>query len=169
MVPQIFGLALVLCLLMPSLARPDVFDDHHKMMVKAINDDDLARVRALLRTPYIDINQGRYEVRYVTLAAQGNKAAIFRLLEKEEKADLDYNDRGNTVWMVILTGSKKDFETQVMSMWETALDAGGFPRPIFYWREGEDYKGNIFSLFGSVCASSGSDFALKVMDAFFKR
>ncbi len=42
--------------LWPQFALADPFDDHMKLMVKYIDKEDEAKVKQLLKTPYVDIN-----------------------------------------------------------------------------------------------------------------
>src|SRR5580698_697274 len=50
-----------------SLAQPgtDLFKQHHALMIAAIRNNEVERVKALLKTPYVLINDPAYEISYL--------------------------------------------------------------------------------------------------------
>src|SRR5437764_751921 len=72
----------------------DLFKQHHDLMVKAINDNQLERVKALLKTPYVLVNDPAYESSYLAEAVVHDRPEIAQVL-LDAGADVTWHNRGN--------------------------------------------------------------------------
>jgi ankyrin repeat protein len=69
----------------------DVFKQYHDRMILAISDNRIDYLKALLKTPYIDINDPAYPVSYLAYAATVDRPVIAQVL-LDSGADIKWSN-----------------------------------------------------------------------------
>jgi hypothetical protein len=119
-----------------SLAQPgtDLFKQHHALMIAAIRNNEVERVKALLKTPYVLINDPAYEISYLAEAcgsdAASDKSDIVKVL-LDAGADVKWRTHGSyTLFHQLATNARQD-PTLGIIIDALRKDTGGVSSPTF--------------------------------------
>lgn len=106
--------SVTLLAMLPIVARADLFTDHMKMMASAIVNDDASRVRRLLTTPYVSIDDtienvpGHAGHSYLTLAANHcSEKVVAELLRAGAVVDNPGKKQGTPALFAAMNGGSR--------------------------------------------------------------
>jgi ankyrin repeat protein len=98
---QLVALLTMIVVCRAGAQQPDLFEQHRRLMFAAISSNNLDQIRALLKTPYVLVNDSENKVSYLAKAAEQNRPQVAQVLI-DAGADVAWRNDGNaTVFHVV--------------------------------------------------------------------
>jgi hypothetical protein len=127
-------LMLLLGTCLPVFAQQDLFAQHHAMMLDAMEHNQIERVKALLKTPYVLINDPNYDTSYLAYAcvydAASDKSEIVKVL-LDAGADVKWHNAANSTLFNQLAMNARRDPTLGILIQALKMDTGGVDTPSF--------------------------------------
>jgi hypothetical protein len=112
----------------------DLFKQHHALMIAAIRNNEVDRIKALLKTPYVLINDSAYDVSYLAEAcgsdSTSDRSEIVKVL-LDAGADVKWHNRGNYTLFHQLSANARQHPTLGIIIAALQKDTGGVSSPGF--------------------------------------